>query len=105
MERFSFIYHIHARKWLCPGTCASGAYDENIAGDAQTLASSLTHSAFNISNALGASFGGLAIAYGGSWVSTGWVGVCFFFYRFNFNVFISTNDEKNNIIIIVVVFC
>ena len=28
-----------------------------------------------------------------------------FFYRFNFNVFISTNDEKNNIIIIVVVFC
>lgn len=49
----------------------------NIAGDAQTLASSLTHSAFNISNALGAAFGGLAIAYGGSWISTGWVGVAF----------------------------
>ncbi|MRT41791.1 MFS transporter [Enterobacteriaceae bacterium RIT702] len=49
----------------------------NIAGDAQTLASSLTHSAFNISNALGAAFGGLAIAAGGSWISTGWVGVIF----------------------------
>ncbi|KAB7894250.1 MFS transporter, partial [Klebsiella pneumoniae] len=33
------------------------AHMMNIAGDAQTLASSLTHSAFNISNALGASFG------------------------------------------------
>lgn len=53
------------------------AHMMNIAGEAQTLASSLTHSAFNISNALGASFGGLAIAYGGSWVSTGWVGVGF----------------------------
>lgn len=53
------------------------AHMMNIAGEAQTLASSLTHSAFNISNALGASFGGLAIAYGSSWVSTGWVGVCF----------------------------
>lgn len=49
----------------------------NIAGDAQTLASSLTHSAFNISNALGAAFGGLSIAAGGSWISTGWVGVVF----------------------------
>ncbi|WP_257010050.1 MFS transporter [Pantoea vagans] len=49
----------------------------NIAGEAQTLASSLTHSAFNISNALGAAFGGLAIAAGGSWISTGWVGVAF----------------------------
>ena len=49
----------------------------NIAGDAQTLASSLTHSAFNISNALGAAFGGLVIAAGGSWISTGWVGAAF----------------------------
>lgn len=49
----------------------------NIAGDAQTLASSLTHSAFNISNALGAAFGGLAIAAGGPWNSTGWVGATF----------------------------
>lgn len=49
----------------------------DIAGDAQTLASSLTHSAFNISNALGAAFGGLAIAGGASWISTGWVGAIF----------------------------
>lgn len=49
----------------------------NIAGEAQTLASSLTHSAFNISNALGAAAGGFVIAYGGSWISTGWVGAGF----------------------------
>ncbi|MCA1179492.1 MULTISPECIES: MFS transporter [unclassified Pantoea] len=49
----------------------------NIAGEAQTLASSLTHSAFNISNAIGAAFGGLVISSGGSWISTGWVGVIF----------------------------
>lgn len=53
------------------------AHMMEIAGDAQTLASSLTHSAFNISNALGAAFGGLVIAAGGSWTSTGWVGVGF----------------------------
>jgi DHA1 family inner membrane transport protein len=49
----------------------------NIAGEAQTLASSLTHSAFNISNALGAAAGGFVIASGGSWISTGWVGLLF----------------------------
>lgn len=51
----------------------------NIAGEAQTLASSLTHSAFNISNALGATFGGMAISFGWGWISTGWVGVFFAF--------------------------
>ncbi|HHB1426524.1 TPA: MFS transporter [Serratia odorifera] len=49
----------------------------NIADEAQTLASSLTHSAFNISNALGAAAGGLVIASGGGWISTGWVGAGF----------------------------
>ncbi|OXY82715.1 MFS transporter [Oceanimonas doudoroffii] len=44
-----------------------------VAGDAQTLAAALNHSAFNISNAIGASFGGLSIAYGFGWASTGWV--------------------------------
>ncbi|WP_434669105.1 MFS transporter [Klebsiella sp. B345] len=53
------------------------AYMMNIAGEAQTLASSLTHSAFNISNALGAAAGGGVIAAGGSWISTGWVGAGF----------------------------
>ncbi|MDO7929222.1 MFS transporter [Pseudomonas sp. KFB-139] len=46
----------------------------NIAGEAQTLAAALNHSAFNISNAVGASLGGLAIASGFGWASTGWVG-------------------------------
>ncbi|KAF1051935.1 MAG: Inner membrane transport protein YdhP [Stenotrophomonas maltophilia] len=46
----------------------------SIAGSAQTLAAALNHSAFNISNALGASLGGLAIAQGFGWASTGLVG-------------------------------
>ncbi|MCX2684459.1 MFS transporter [Pseudomonas sp. DCB_AW] len=46
----------------------------NVAGDAQTLAAALNHSAFNISNAVGASLGGISIAMGLSWSSTGWVG-------------------------------
>jgi DHA1 family inner membrane transport protein len=46
----------------------------DIAADAQTLAASLNHSAFNIANALGAWLGGVAIAGGLGWASTGWVG-------------------------------
>lgn len=46
----------------------------NVAGDAQTLAAALNHSAFNISNAVGATLGGLSIAGGYGWASTGWVG-------------------------------
>jgi DHA1 family inner membrane transport protein len=45
------------------------------AGDAQTLAAALNHSAFNTANALGAWLGGVAIAGGFGWTSTGWVGV------------------------------
>lgn len=45
-----------------------------VAGNAQTLAASLNHSAFNISNAVGASLGGMAIAAGAGWASTGCVG-------------------------------
>ena len=45
------------------------------AGDAQTLAAALNHSAFNTANALGAWLGGFAIAGGLGWTSTGWVGV------------------------------
>jgi MFS transporter, DHA1 family, inner membrane transport protein len=51
----------------------------DVAGDAQTLAAALNHSAFNIANALGAWFGGLTIAAGYGWRSTSWVGVCFVF--------------------------
>ncbi|SFQ49827.1 MFS transporter, DHA1 family, inner membrane transport protein [Ectopseudomonas toyotomiensis] len=46
----------------------------NVAGDAQTLAAALNHSAFNISNAVGASLGGMSIAMGLGWSSTGGVG-------------------------------
>jgi DHA1 family inner membrane transport protein len=46
----------------------------DVAEDAQTLAAALNHSAFNMANAIGPWLGGLAIAYGFGWTSTGWVG-------------------------------
>ena len=46
----------------------------DVAGDAQTLAAALNHSAFNMANALGAWLGGLTIAAGLGWTSTAWVG-------------------------------
>jgi predicted MFS family arabinose efflux permease len=49
----------------------------NIAGEAQTLASSLTHSAFNISNALGAA-GEVRYRFGRKLDLYGVGRVCFF---------------------------
>ncbi|QAY78005.1 MFS transporter [Sphingosinicella sp. BN140058] len=46
----------------------------DVADDAQSLAAALNHSAFNFANALGPWLGGLAIAAGYGWTSTGWVG-------------------------------
>jgi DHA1 family inner membrane transport protein len=46
----------------------------DVAAEAQTLAAALNHSALNIANALGAWLGGLSIAAGHGWTSTGWVG-------------------------------
>ncbi|MDB5819801.1 MAG: transporter, partial [Rhizobacter sp.] len=46
----------------------------DVAADAQTLAAALNHSAFNLANALGAWLGGLAIAAGLGWTSTGLIG-------------------------------
>jgi len=46
----------------------------DVAGDAQTLAAALNHSAFNVANAMGAWLGGLTIDAGLGWSSTGWVG-------------------------------
>lgn len=46
----------------------------DVAQCAQTLAAALNHSAFNVANALGAWLGGMAIAGGLGWASTGWVG-------------------------------
>lgn len=45
----------------------------NIAGDAQALAASLNHSAFNLANALGAFFGGLVLSQNCGWLSPIWV--------------------------------
>jgi DHA1 family inner membrane transport protein len=46
----------------------------DVAGDAQALAAALNHSAFNTANALGPWLGGMAIAAGLGWTSTGLVG-------------------------------
>jgi MFS transporter, DHA1 family, inner membrane transport protein len=46
----------------------------DVAGDAQSLAAALNHSAFNVANALGPWAGGVAIAAGFGLTSTGYVG-------------------------------
>jgi len=46
----------------------------DVAGEAQTLAAALNHSAFNVANALGPLLGGVAIAHGFGLPSTGLVG-------------------------------
>lgn len=46
----------------------------DVAADAQTLAAASNHSAFNIANALGAWLGGLVIAMGYGYASTGYIG-------------------------------
>jgi DHA1 family inner membrane transport protein len=46
----------------------------DVAGDAQSLAAALNHSAFNIANAIGPWLGGLSIAAGYGLKSTGYVG-------------------------------
>ena len=46
----------------------------DVAADAQTLAAASNHSAFNIANALGAWLGGVVIAMGYGYASTGYVG-------------------------------
>jgi MFS transporter, DHA1 family, inner membrane transport protein len=46
----------------------------DVGKDAQILSAALTHSAFNAANALGAWLGGVAIATGWGWASTGYLG-------------------------------
>jgi MFS transporter, DHA1 family, inner membrane transport protein len=46
----------------------------DVAGEAQSLAAALNHSAFNIANAIGPWLGGMAVAAGYGWTSTGLVG-------------------------------
>ncbi|MET0283282.1 MAG: MFS transporter [Polyangiales bacterium] len=61
--------------------CGSGLFAPmqtrlmDVAGDAQTMAAALNHSAFNVANAIGPAAGGVALAAGLGWSSTGWVGV------------------------------
>lgn len=47
----------------------------DVAGQAQTLAASLNHSAFNIANAQGAWLGSMVISAGYGWLAPIWVGV------------------------------
>ncbi|MDM4764154.1 MFS transporter [Galbitalea sp. SE-J8] len=47
----------------------------DVAGDSQTLAAALNHSALNIGNSLGAYLGGLAIAGGLGYTAPAWVGL------------------------------
>lgn len=49
----------------------------DIAGDAQTLAASLNHSAFNLANALGAFLGGWVLHNKMGWLAPIWVGFLF----------------------------
>ncbi|MBH9536546.1 MFS transporter [Novosphingopyxis sp. YJ-S2-01] len=46
----------------------------DVAGEAQTLAASLHHAAFNAANALGPFLAGAAISAGYGWTAPGWVG-------------------------------
>ncbi|SCC70904.1 MFS transporter [Acinetobacter albensis] len=46
----------------------------NVAGDAQGLAASLNHSAFNLANALGAFLGGWVLTHDMGWLAPIWIG-------------------------------
>ena len=47
----------------------------DVAGNAQSLAASLNHSAFNIANAFGAFLGGWLISHGMGWLAPIWIGI------------------------------
>ncbi len=69
----------------------------DVAADAQTLAAALNHSALNLANALGAWLGGLAIAWGYGWTSTGTVGALLAvagFIVFAVSVFLDRNGAR-----------
>ena len=46
----------------------------DVAGEAQGLAASLNHSAFNLANALGAFLGGWVLSHQMGWIAPIWVG-------------------------------
>ncbi len=47
----------------------------DVAGESQTLAAALNHSALNIGNALGAALGGVVVAAGWGYLAPAWVGL------------------------------
>ena len=47
----------------------------DVAGDSQTLAAAVNHSAFNIGNSLGAALGGVVVAAGLGYVAPAWLGL------------------------------
>jgi DHA1 family inner membrane transport protein len=47
----------------------------DVAGDSQSLAAAINHSALNIGNSLGAALGGVTIAAGLGYLSPTWVGL------------------------------
>jgi DHA1 family inner membrane transport protein len=65
--------------FLLGGTIAVGPAMQvrlmSIAGDAQTMAASMNHAAFNMANAVGAWTGGAVLAAGLGYQWTGWAGV------------------------------
>ncbi len=69
----------------------------DVAADAQTLAAALNHSALNLASALGVWLGGLAIAWGYGWTSTGTVGALLAvagFIVFAVSVFLDRNGAR-----------
>ena len=47
----------------------------DVAGDSQTLAAAVNHSAFNIGNSLGAALGGVVVAAGLGYIAPAWLGL------------------------------
>ncbi|QRM54788.1 MFS transporter [Sinorhizobium sp. BG8] len=67
----------------------------DVAGNAQTLAAALNHSAFNVANALGALLGGIAITAGYGYASVGFVGAIMAFCGMGV-FFLSLALERND---------
>lgn len=66
----------------------------DVAGESQTMAAALNHSAFNIANALGAWLGGLSIDLGYGFESTGWVGAILAVLGYAIHRFAKSKDNR-----------
>lgn len=67
----------------------------DVAGNAQTMAAALNHSAFNMANALGAWLGGLTVSAGLGWSSTGWIGAILAFVGLMIHTLTVYDSQKN----------